>query len=98
MIMACRSWTDLQPQPLGFLYSIEQIGQCLQKQLQDCETKQRKSSEQSIHFVGYFDCYCEFLAFFPLLGEIPAWHFLGCLGLMNGGRIEEGEWWVSRGA
>lgn len=96
--MACRSWTDLQPQPLGFLYSIEQIGQCLQKQLQDCETKQRKSSEQSIHFVGYFDCYCEFLAFFPLLGEIPAWHFLGCLGLMNGGRIEEGEWWVSRGA
>ena len=58
--------------------------------------RQSKGGEQSVHVLGYFDCYCEFLELLPLLEERnSSTVFLGCLGLMNGGgRIEKREWWV----
>ena len=37
--------------------------------------RQSKGGEQSVHVLGYFDCYCEFLELLPLLEEIPARYF-----------------------
>ena len=51
--------------------SIGTNGQCLQKQLQDCEgqSKAKVVKGHLVHLGEYFDCYLDILELFPLSGK-----------------------------